>query len=339
MASLDIFKSDAFSLRSLSTSIDKVGYVPGLLRSLPGLFTVDQVATPDVWIEDREIGPAIIPVTARGAPKDSSIGEVRNARGFKTFRIAKKSRIHASELLNVRAFGSESEMASVMAEVARRQVRLRSDYELTIERMLLGMVQGLMVDGATTLYAWATEFSQMIPNEINFDLDNAAPASGVVRKKCNDVVRTILKGLRGMGGNAVRVVGLCGDAFWDDLTAHKEIRETYLNTVEAQNLRAGNAYESFTYGGITFINYRGTDDGTTVAINTDKVRFFPVNAGIFRWVQAPGESMDMVGTRGQELYSAIVTDDDMNEWADVHLMSYPLMVCTMPQALHLGKRT
>jgi hypothetical protein len=36
------------------------------------------------------------------------------------------------------------------------------------------------------------------------------------------------------------------------------------------------------YGGITFVNYRGTDDGTTVGVDTNKCKFFPANApGVF----------------------------------------------------------
>ncbi|CCG08669.1 Putative uncharacterized protein [Pararhodospirillum photometricum DSM 122] len=261
-------------------------------------------------------------------------------RGFKTVRLAQASRIHASELQNIRAFGSESELAQVQVEVARRQVLMRRDFELTFENMFLGMVQGLAVDAdGSTLYDWATEFGQTIPAEIDFDLDNATPASGAVRKKCNAVVRSILQGLRGLGGASVRVVALCGDAFWDDLTAHKEVRETYLNTQMAADLRQGNAYETFSYGGITFVNYRGTDDGSTVVINTDKARFFPVGAGIFQWALSPGESFDFVNQLGQELYSAVIPDRDRNAWADVEMYSYPLPVCTMPQALHRAKRT
>ncbi|WP_197535602.1 major capsid protein [Pararhodospirillum photometricum] len=274
------------------------------------------------------------------AASGGAIGEKRKVRGFKTVRLAQASRIHASELQNIRAFGSESELAQVQVEVARRQVLMRRDFELTFENMFLGMVQGLAVDAdGSTLYDWATEFGQTIPAEIDFDLDNATPASGAVRKKCNAVVRSILQGLRGLGGASVRVVALCGDAFWDDLTAHKEVRETYLNTQMAADLRQGNAYETFSYGGITFVNYRGTDDGSTVVINTDKARFFPVGAGIFQWALSPGESFDFVNQLGQELYSAVIPDRDRNAWADVEMYSYPLPVCTMPQALHRAKRT
>lgn len=340
MATMDIFNSDAFSSTSLSGSLDKLGYVPGLLRSLPGLYVPAPVRTESIFIEERENAPALIQTSERGEAPPNRVGEKRKVRGFATVRVAQKSRIHASEIQNIRAFGSESELMQVQTEVARRQLLMRRDFELTFENMLLGMVQGLAVDAdGSTIYDWAAEFGQTIPAEVDFDLDNATPASGAVRKKCTAAVRSILTGLRGLGGNGVRIIGLCGNAFWDDLTAHPEVRETYLNTMAAAELRMGNAYEQFTYGGITWVNYRGTDDGTTVAVGTDKAKIFPVGAGIFQWALSPGESFDFVNTLGQEMYSWLVTDKDRNAWVDVEMYSYPLPVCTMPQALYRAKRT
>ncbi|MBB4267726.1 major capsid protein [Roseospira visakhapatnamensis] len=340
MATMDIFASDAFKMTSLSGSLDKLGYVPGFLRNMPGLYVPAPVRTEAIFIEERENAPALIQTSERGEAPSRKVGEKRKARGFETVRLAQASRIHAREIQGIRAFGSETELAQVQVEVARRQLLIRRDFELTFENMLLGLVQGLAVDAdGSTLYDWATEFDQTIPTEVDFDLDNASPASGAVRKKCNAVVRSILQGLWGLGGNGVRIAAICGDAFWDDLTGHKEVRETYLNTQMAADLRQGNAYESFSYGGITWVNYRGTDDGTTVAVNTDKAKFFPVGSGIFQWALSPGESFDFVNQLGQELYSAVVQDRDRNAWVDVEMYSYPLPVCTMPQALHRARRT
>lgn len=340
MATMDVFNADAFSATSMTAAVDKLGYVPGLLGSIPGLVEEVPVRTTDIFIEERSNAPALIQTDLRGAPPKRRAGEQRAARGFRTLRIAESSRVNAHELQNIRAFGSETELQQVQVEVARRQFLMRRDVELTLENMRLGMVQGLVVDAdGSTLFDWATEFGQAIPAEIDFDLDNAAPESGAVRKKCNQVTRSVLKGLKGLGGNMVSIYGLCGDAFWDDLTAHKEVRETYLNQQEAAQLREGNAYETLRYGGITFVNYRGTDDGATVSVGTDKVRFFPSGAGIFQIALAPAETFDFVNTPGQKLYSWVVLDRDRNAWADVEMYSYPLPVCTMPGALHRGRRT
>jgi len=221
MATMDIFRQDAFSSTSLTAVADKLGYVPGLLTGMEGLVEPVPVRTTAIFIEEREHGPQVLPTSPRGAPPHQEGREQRKVRAFSTVRVADQSVIYADEVQNIRAFGTETELKQVQEEVARRQLLMRRNHALTREHMLLGLVQGLAIDkGGAVIYNWATEFGQPIPTELDFDLDAATPASGVLRKKCTEVVRSITRNLKGMGGNQVRIVGLAGDAFWDDLVAH-----------------------------------------------------------------------------------------------------------------------
>lgn len=340
MPTLDIFNDDAFSMTSMIAAVDKVGYVPGFLGSIPGLFEPAPVRTEAIWIEARGTEAALIQTSPRGSAPEAKSDSDREAIPFATKRLAKKSRVNASELLGIRAFGSETELKQVQAEVARRQFLLKRDMDVTFENWRLGCVQGIVTDAdGSTIINWATAFGQSIPGEVDFELDAANPASGVLRKKCTAAVRSITRGLKGLGGNSVRVYAICGDAFWDDLTAHSEVRDTYLHYQAAAALREPLAWETFNFGGITWVNYRGTDDASTVAVHTDKAKFFPAGAGIFKWAMSPGERFEHIGQLGQMFYSGIVTDKDRNSWADVEMFSYPLPVCTMPQALYQAKRT
>lgn len=340
MPGIDIFNDDAFSLTSLLTAVDKVGYVPGMLGSMPGLFEPTPVRTEAIWIEARGTDAALIQTSPRGSAPSAKSDSQRSAIPFATKRLAQASRITASELGGIRAFGTETELKQVQTEVARRQFLLKRDMDLTFEHWRLGCVQGIVTDAdGSTIINWATALGQTIPAEVDFDLDNANPTSGVLRKKFAAAVRSMTRGLKGLGGNGVRFVKLCGDAYWDDLIAHPEVRETYLGQQEAAQLRGPSAWESFNFGGCTCINYRGTDDESTVAIGTDKAKFFPVGAGIFKWAMSPGEQFEHIGQLGQMFYPGIVTDKDRNMWADVELYSYPLPVCTMPQALYRARRT
>lgn len=341
MITMDIFHNDAFSATSLSTAIDKIDYVPGLLGSIPDLFVPDAVRTEEIWIEERSTGAVILATSPRGAPPHQVGGDIRKARAFKTVRIADASRITASELLGIRAFGSETELKTMQLEVARRQFKILRNMQLTFENLRLGAILGKVVDadGTTVIYDWEAEFGQTIPTEIDFDLDNTTPAEGAVRKKCIAVRRSILRNLKGIP--ASRIVGVCGDNFWDDLTSHPEVVKTFVNWAAAADLRnnIGTEWEMFRYGSIDFINYRGTDDDTTLTVGTDKCKFFPAGAGIFRWAMSPGERFEHVGQLGQMTYSGIVLDRDRDAWADVEVYGYPLPVCTMPQALHRARRT
>lgn len=342
MTPFDVFNADPFTAVSMSAAIDKMDYVPQGLGAIPGLFEVEPIRTETFWIETRSMGASLIPTSIRGeAPKQVG-SDARNARAFKTRRLAKASRITASELLSIRSFGSEMNLKTLQEEVARRQLKLKRDFDLTFENLRMGAVLGKTVDAdASTIYDWAAEWSQSIPAEVDFDLDNGSPAAGAVRKKCYAARRSILKALNTISVATPRIVAICGDAFWDDLTSHPEVEKTFLNWSAAVDLRNnhGQEWAEFRYGGIDFINYRGTDDGTTLGVNTDKAKFFPVGAGIFRWVLSPGEKFQHLGSVGQELYSSMLMDPARDSWADVETYSYPMSVCTMPSALYQARRT
>ncbi|MFU8832112.1 MAG: major capsid protein [Wenzhouxiangella sp.] len=346
MATLDIFNQDAFSMISLTAAINEQEFQPSYLRTR-GVFTTQRVRTETIAVESKSGVLSLIGTTQRGAPLGQATEGKRKVRDFRTPRIAKGDRITASELANIRAFGSETELMQVQAEVAQRlngPAGLMRDIELTWENMMLGAVQGVLLDAdGSTLYNFFTEFGVSQADEIDFDLDNASPASGVVRKKCNQVIRQMMKASAGgwVPGRTM-VEALCGDAFWDDLTAHPEVRGTYLNTQQASDLRndVGMAYESFNYGGIRWVNYRGTDDGSTVTINTNLAKFYPVGApSVFIMAQAPGEFFDTINLPGQDVYALTIPDRDRNAFVDIEAYSYPLPICTRPAMLQRAKRT
>jgi len=343
MADLGIFNNGAFKLQSMLAALESVDYLPQRLGGM-GIFTPNPVRTETVAIESKDGILTLIQSSQRGAPLDQQEHKKRKLRDFRTVRIAKGDRITSSELANIRAFGTTSELQQVQNEIARRlsgPVGLQNQIELTLENMRLGAIQGIVKDADnSTIINWFDEFGVSEAAEIDFDLDNASPTSGIVRTKCNQVVRAMMSASKGVWMPGTRVFALCGDAFWDNLTAHSEIRQTYLNQQEASQLRDSNVYESFNYGGIVFENYRGTDDGTTVAIGTDKCRFFPVNApGAFLEVLSPGEQFDHLGQLGERMYPLIVMDKDRQMYADIEAYSYPLHVCTRPAMLQRARRT
>lgn len=339
MLSLDVFNQDIFSAISMSRAVDKMDYVPSTLGSIPGLFVPEPVRTTSIWIEERTTGFQILQTSPRGTAPGQVGGDKRKARAFNTVRVAAASRIELSELQNIRAFGSESELKQLGQEVSRRQFKIKQSFDLTWENLRMGCVTGIVKDAdGSVIYNWAEEFGQAQPTEINFDLANASPAEGALKKKCNQVVRSITKGLKGTG-QAQRIVAIVDDEFWDLLTNHPEVVKTYQNWEAAVALRGDLTKPwstPFRFGNIDWINYRGTDDGVSLTVGSGKAKFFPVGAGIFRWAMSPGEGL-FANTLGQDTYSGIVTDKDRGWWADVEMYGYPLPVCTMPGALASGR--
>jgi hypothetical protein len=340
MLTMDIFNGDAFGTVSLTDALEAVPYKPQFLGSL-NIFEPRPVSTEIISIEQREGTLSLVQTTPRGAPLPQAGKDPRTLRDFRTVRVAKGDRLYASELQNVRAFGTTTEQEQVQAELMRRMTKVRNDVELTHENMRLGAIQGIVLDAdGATIRNYFTDFGISQPAEIDFDLDNANPASGIVRQKCGQVIRQMQVAAKGMWLPTTRVHALADDTFFDQLISHTEVRQTYLNWTAAADLREGYAFGSFPYGGITWHNYRGTDDGTSVKVAAGKAKFFPVGApGAFVRANSPGESFEWVNTPGREMYAMIVPDKDRNQFADVEVYSYPLYVAARPGMLQRAKNT
>lgn len=341
MLTLDVFDGDAFRTIDMIQALDRVPYVPGYLGSL-GIFSPEPITTDTASIEKREKTLSLIKSTPRYSPASQGVKDPRDFRAFKTIRLKKEDTMNAGEIANIRAFGQATELETLQGEILRRETKLRDEMELTLEFHRLGALQGILLDSdGSILYNWFDEWGISQSAEIDFDLDAASPASGVLRKACNAVIRSMQRAAKGVWvPGRTQVYGLCGDAFWDDLTAHVEVRQTFLNWQAAADLRNGNAFGEFRFGDITWVNYRGTDDNSTVAVATDKVKFFPVGApGVFQQILSPGESFDEVNTLGQQFYPHTIPDRERNEKVTIDLASYPLHICTHPAMLLRGKRT
>lgn len=345
MADMTIFAHDAFNMTSLSAAIQQAPYVPQLLGQM-NIFTPDRSRTTTVAVEEKGGVLSLIKTSQRGAPIEEGKGENRRLRYFETVRIARGKTLYASEVQNIRAFGSASELQAVQNEVAdimNGKTGLRGAVELTHEHMRLAAIQGKLLDADGSVLAdWYTAFGIDQPDEIDFDLGNAKAETGAIRTKCNNVIRAMMRASAGawLPGQTY-AVALCGDNFFDDLVGNAETRATYLNQQEARELRSavGQAFGTFDYGGIQFINYRGTDDESTVHVHTDKCHFFPVNApDAFRVGYSPAESFPFVNTPGQDVYAMVVVDKDRQMWVRPEVYSYPLFMCTRPGMLQRAKR-
>ncbi len=352
MIGMSVFDADAFSAVSLTKAVDYMSYVPSLLGSIPNLFERVPVRTEEVWIERRAYGPALIQTSPRGAPPSQvgGGGDKRDARAYKTVRLADASRVTANELQNIRRFGSEIDLKDLMEEVGRRQFKLTANFDLTEENLRLGCVQGVVydADGSTVLANWISEFANNAPGGRTLTQPSVVPFNfsagtlGSVRQNSNNVVRTLRRNLGGLDKPGVKIVAICGDSFYDQLVTHPEVRATYLNWTAAADLRegVGEVWQPFPFAGIEWINYRSTDDAATgtptLGVPTANCAFFPRGAGIFQWATAPAEKFEFLNTPGQSRYSWIVRDPLRDAWADIEMYAYPLPVCVLPQALATG---
>jgi hypothetical protein len=335
---MDIFNSSAFSMTSLTGAVNKVGYKPQLLGSL-NIFEPMPVRTRTVFVDRREGKLTLIPSSPVGAPPKELVVDPRNAVPLKTTRLAEGFTLYAEEIQGIRAFGSETEFAQVQAEYLKRMASVRDDMDLTHEFHRLGALQGLLLDadGTTVIYNYFTEFGVTEAPAIDFDLDNANPGTGAIRLKTAEVIRSMSRSAGGAFTPGTTIHALVGDAFYDALITHPEVEKTYQNWAAAADLRQDRTWQAFTYGGITWHNYRGTDDNSTVAIDPDEAKFFPVGAkDVFKKAMAPAEFGPYVNTLGQDTYAMNIPDRDRQAWTRGELYSYPLYFCQRPDVLRKG---
>lgn len=335
MAGMDVFNSNAFSMTSLTGTVEKIDYVPQTLGQM-NLFEPMPVRTRNLFIDRREGELALIPSSPLGAPPEELIGDDRDAVPLKTVRLAKGFTIYAYEVEGIRGFGSETEFEQVQAEYLRRMARVRQDMDLTHEYHRLGALQGLLLDadGTTVIYDYFTEFNITPAPVVDFELDD--PLTNV-RQKCVDLKRSMIRSGGGAITMATQIHALAGDDFYDLLIDHPNVQKTYMNWSAAADLRNNTAFEAFTYGGITWHNYRGTDDNSTVAIAEDQAKFFPVGArDVFKKAMAPAEFGPFINTPGRDVYAMNIVDRDRQAWSRGELYSYPLYFCQRPNVLRTG---
>ncbi|NSY21895.1 major capsid protein [Agrobacterium vitis] len=333
MASMDIFRDDAFSMVELSAAVKEVEYVPQLLGSL-GIFEEKGVYVRKIAVEKKGDTLSLIPTSPDGAPPRQSTPTTGNIRDFRSVRLADGFTLYASEVAGFRAFGTESELKVVQTEYAERMADVRTNMDLTHEYHRLGALQGKLLDanGTSVIYDYFDEFDIAEPAAIDLALDVDTTD---VRGKCHELTRSMARSAKGAFTTATSVHALTGDEFYDTLVNHPKVIRTYENWAAAADLRQNIAFQAFTFGGVTWHNYRGTDDNSTVAIPTDEASIFPVGASnVFKKFVSPAdEFMPFVNTKGQDVYAMNIVDKDREAWAKGELYSYPLYMCVQPQVL------
>lgn len=335
----DIFNQNAWGVIEVQEEIiERVDFKPQLLGSL-NLFTPIYSRSRTIGIADKNGVLTLIPTSANGAPPEELIPAGAKLRTMEAVRLAKGSTIYAIEMAGVLALPFDEQTVEVADEVTSRTGQIKDDLELTWEYMRFGAVQGkvLDADGTTVLVNWFTFWGIPEPTEINFSLDVELTD---VRKKCRQIKRAMQKAAKGAWTPSTKVGALVGDEFFDLLVNHAQLKETKLGTDRAPTLENIEGYSSIEVEGIVFINYQGTDDGTTIAIGSEKARFFPIGArGAFQVGWAPAsEFKPYLNKRGQEFYGLVLEDKSgREEWDRVELYSYPLFICTRPEMLLTAK--
>jgi len=325
MPNLDVFRSDAFSLVSLTAAVLKAPYKPGRIGA-SGLFRERGIATTTVVVEEKDGRLSLIQTSPRGGPPTTIGQQKRTARPFIVPHLERMSTVLADEVQNVRAFGSENAEQAVQEIVNERLADLRSMHEVTLEHMRIGAIKGVVIDAdGSTLFDLFSEFG-VEQQTATLDVGDTAD----IRNQAVAIQRQIEYALGAEPLSSFRAY--CGDDFFDALVGATSVKAA-LQYQESALLR-GNLRQGFEFGGITWENYRGRMLSTsTPFFPDDEAYVVPEGTSLFNTYFAPADFVETVNTLGLPIYAKQAPDPEFNRWVKILTQSNPLALCLRPRAV------
>ena len=340
---LDVFDGDAFRNVTLTRQVNEfVPFAPGFLSQL-GLFAAQGVLTLDVAFD--EIGGAmrLISATPRGAPPSQQVHQKGKTRLIRCFHLEREAHINADELLGTRIVGqlTPAQASDLINRRIEGPIGLKQEMALTWEHMYLGAIDGQVIDGdnLTVLTDFFQEFNVTRPAYLTIPVSEMTDKTGYIEAFSNQLKRYMLKALSGFPVGNARTIMLCGDNFFDAIMTSQEwitARKTgaFGNADAADVLGMNLAYSSFVYANILWINYRGTDDQSTVAVPTNEARAFMAGVpGLFQNYFAPADTFETVSEVGLPFYLLQRPEKQTSSRRVFDLQSNPLPACLRPLSL------
>ena len=322
---------NAFTDTEIAEAINIIPNTYGRLQEL-NLFPTRAVTTRNVAVEEQNGSLGMIPTEAFGGPGfEGKIGK-RKVRTFQIPKIIQEEHANPSEVDGIRAMGGNIRR-NLGVLLNEKLSTVRAKHDITLEHLRMGALKGqiLDADGSSVIYNLYTEFG-ITKKTINFALDVAGTD---VRGKCLELARHIEDNL--MGERMTGKHALVSSEFFDALIIHGNVEKAYLNYAEAAQRIGGDVRSGFTFGGVTFEEYRGQatgSAGTAVRfIASGKGHAFPLGTmGTFRTLVAPADFNETVNTLGQVYYAKVLAAK-FERGYDIHTQANVLPMCMRPGVL------
>lgn len=329
-----VFDSDVFKMDTMTAAVNKMPYVPGRIGRL-GIFEESGVSTTTVIVEEQSGTLSLIPNTPRSAPPNQNAMGKRKARSFVAPHLPIEDTVLASEIQNVRAFGSSSQLQGLESVRDDKLRTMAAKLDATLEYHRVGAIKGVVLDadGTSEIFDLFDKFD-VTQTEVDFLLGTSTTD---ILGKCTAVAGAIEDELGAAVYNHVHAV--VGKTFFQRFIAHDKVREAYkYYQQQGKNmnpLREDLRYQGFEFGGIIWEQYRGSVGGVGFVADSE-AHFFPVGVpGLFITRYAPGDFVEAANTLGLPRY---VKSERMEYDRGLKLLleSNPVNLCTRPKVLVKG---
>lgn len=322
----DVLNNDAFGMVSLVESLEMLPHMPTRLGGM-GLYEESGIRTTTATIERRQNTLMLLPTSARGTMPTSNTGRPRDIRSVPVPHIPDNDNVMAEDLQDLRAFGSESELDTVAAEISGRLAQIKANHETTWEFHRIGGIKGLILDadGSTTVLDIFDLFG-LSQSTVTVDFATANDC----KTKTATAIRDIEDALGAKTYTGVHA--FVGSDWMDAMMVSADVKAAFDRWQDGQFLRDQQARRAFPYAGVMWEEYRGSL-GATPLIAADMAHLFPTGVrGLFKRYNAPGTFSETVNTVGRPLY---VKQERMefDVGVKIHSQSNPLHLCTNPSTL------
>ena len=320
MPMVDPFTPSAFTLTALTAAINNLPFQP---QRLSGMFEESGIATLSAAIDVNDGVLSVVDVAPRGGPGKIVTGDGRRAIPFLIPHLPERANILADEVQGVRAFGSDNLAEVLQTRLNERLAQMRRNIDYTMEYHRAQSLMGNYVNAngeATSLFTafGVTQQTQAM----GFHASNHSAARGKAFLAIK-MVKAALGGIPWTG-----LTALCGDDFWSALLGDLDTNATYLNQVQAAELR-GTPTNSFLAYGINWEWYSGT---STVNFGSDAYLIPQGVPGLCITRFAPANYIETVNTIGLPYYSKS-EPMDMGKGYEIEAQSNPLNLVTRPAAI------
>ena len=330
----DIFNNNpAFSTSAMTDAINVIPTQYGAVNEL-GIFKDKGVDTTSVIVERKNGVLNVLSATERGAPGNVNTSGKRDIVSLPIPSFVLNDSILASEVQNIRKFGSADEMEAIQDKVIEKLAEMKAKHEITLEYMRCCALQGVVKDGSGSTLVDLFDTFGITQHTQSF---NTSSASTKIDQKLRDVKRYLEKNLKGevMTG----ILCLCSGNFFEAIVQHASMKDAYHAYQGATPYREDLRY-NFVFNGIRFIEYEGTASnaaGSTLRFIPDnEAVFLPIGTrNVFETVYAPADYIEAVNTIGQPYYAKQKVQD-FDRGIDVQTQSNPLPICKRPELLVKG---
>jgi len=319
-----------FTVAELTAAINQFPVQWGRVSQL-GLFRDRGIRTREIVIEDRSGTLAVLNTHEWGGNGTVASAITRNTYAFGIKQTVHDDLVAPSDVVGVRAFGQDQGIAGLQGmsdEIALRLQRIRARHDATLEYKRMGALKGIVynADGTSVLANMFTTFGVQ-----QVDVDFALGTSTTdILAKCFEVRNTIEDNLKGDTVGGIRV--LVSPDFFQKFIKHSKVTAAYTYTNEQINRQANDMRKGFTFGGITFEEYRGSINGTALIASGEGHAFPEGTSDTFATYFAPADFNEAVNTVGLPIYVKTY-EKEAGRGMVIHTQCNSLPLCHQPKVL------